>query len=239
MAAGKHLPSLLKTVEHLLDVAKSHGNMMAILHLKLYLDTISILIGKGSSDYAKVQDAALKFPASLYHQAFRAFWIGHSERCHHLFERYGEATKNQSWGSKHQINFHLLYHGLNSLQIIRRTSVQKTKACPGNSLDALKISAGCSHWNFRNKVHLMEAEIFSYEGKHKEAKASYDAAIASAKCVSFVHEQGLACERAGFHYKKIGDKKNACNFFNQAKQCYTEWGSQMKVDSITRRLDAL
>ena len=105
MTAGKHLPTLLKTVEHLLGVMKSHGNVMAILHLSLDLDTISILIRKGSSNYAKVQDKALELPASLYHQAFRAFWIGHSERCHHLFEKVVKRTKESFMGEQAPIGF--------------------------------------------------------------------------------------------------------------------------------------
>ena len=152
MTAGKHLPTLLKTVEHLLGVMKSHGNMMAILHLSLDLDTISILIRKGSSNYAKVQDKALELPASLYHQAFRAFWIGHSERCHHLFEKLVKRTKNHSWGSSHQSGFQALYHGLNALKMMKRTSSQQMKAAPRNALQLLKILSGCSQWNYGNKV---------------------------------------------------------------------------------------
>ena len=87
------------------------------------------------------------------------------------------------------------------------------------------------------KVHLLEAENFSFHGNHEEAKASYAAAITSARCSRFIHEQGLACELAGFHYKKIGNHRSAWSFFNQAKQCYADWGSQIKVDSITRQLE--
>lgn len=83
----------------------------------------------------------------------------------------------------------------------------------------------------------MEAEIFSGEGEHEKAKASYAAAITSARCSRFIHEQGLACELAGFHYKRIGDYNSACDLFNQAKQCYEKWGSQLKVDSISHQLE--
>ena len=79
----------------------------------------------------------------------------------------------------------------------------------------------------------------SHEGKHDEAKASYVASINSAKASGFIHEQGLACELAGKHCKKVGDNGSARNFFNQAKVCYTEWGSQMRVDSITSQLNFL
>ena len=88
------------------------------------------------------------------------------------------------------------------------------------------------------KVHLLEAECFSQEGRHDEAKASYAAAITSARCSRFVHEQGLACEMAGFHYKKMGDDRSAWGFFHQAKECYETWGSQVKVAKMSRQLES-
>jgi hypothetical protein len=85
----------------------------------------------------------------------------------------------------------------------------------------------------------LEAEMKSFDGKHNEAKASYVASISSAEASGFIHEQGLACELAGKHCKKVGDNSSARTFFNQAKVCYTEWGSQMRVDSITSQLKLL
>jgi hypothetical protein len=89
------------------------------------------------------------------------------------------------------------------------------------------------------KVHLLEAEQFSLQNHNSEAQASYAAAINSARSSGFIHEQGLACELAGHHHKKINDLRSAWSFFDQAKRCYTDWGSQMKVDSVTRQLDSL
>ena len=68
--------------------------------------------------------------------------------------------------------------------------------------------------------------------------ASYATAIRSARSSRFIHEQGLACELAGYHYKRNGDLSGARSLFGQAKKCYTDWGSQMKVDSITHALDS-
>ena len=87
------------------------------------------------------------------------------------------------------------------------------------------------------QVHLLEAESFSRLGNHGKAKASYAAAIASARSSRFVHEQGLACELAGLHYKNIGDHRTALDYLKQAKQCYADWGSQMKVNSINHQLE--
>ncbi len=90
-----------------------------------------------------------------------------------------------------------------------------------------------------SQVHLLEAEHFSIQNNNLEAQESYTAAINSARLCGFIHEQGLACELAGYHYKKVCDYSSAWSFFDQAKRCYTEWGSQMKVDSVTCQIDSL
>jgi hypothetical protein len=92
---------------------------------------------------------------------------------------------------------------------------------------------------YSSQVHLLEAEQFSLRNHNSKAQASYAAAISSARSSGFIHEQGLACELAGRHYKKIDEFRSAWSFFDQAKRCYTEWGSQMKVDYVTQQLDSL
>ena len=81
--------------------------------------------------------------------------------------------------------------------------------------------------------------MFSLQNKISEARTSYAAAISSARSSGFIHEQGLACERAGYHCKKISDSRSAWTYFDRAKQCYIEWGSQMMVDRITIQLESL
>ncbi len=90
-----------------------------------------------------------------------------------------------------------------------------------------------------SQVHLLEAEQFSFEKRIIEAQKSYDAAISTARSSGFIHEEGLACELAGYHYKKIGDLSSALSFFGQAKRCYTEWGSRMKFDSVSVQFDSI
>ena len=86
---------------------------------------------------------------------------------------------------------------------------------------------------------MLEAEHFSSQNLNSEAQASYAAAISSARSSGFIHEQGLACELAGYHRKKVCDFSSAWSHFDQAKRCYAEWGSQMKVDSVTCQLGFL
>lgn len=83
---------------------------------------------------------------------------------------------------------------------------------------------------------MLEAEILSASNKRDKAKVSFNAAITAARSAKFVHEQGLACELAALHCIRYKDYEDASNLFKQAQKCYTEWGSQMKVDQITKQL---
>ncbi len=96
-----------------------------------------------------------------------------------------------------------------------------------------------SSWNYQCKIHLLEAEVYSTTDYKDKANVSYNAAIAAARSSKFVHEQGLSCELAALHYLKSRDYASATNLFKEAKECYEKWGSEVKVDSITKQLEKL
>ena len=108
------------------------------------------------------------------------------------------------------------------------------------AIAAMKDAAANSDWNFTNKLRLLEAEQKSMTKNHGRAIDLYDASIESAKRSGFVHEQGLACEKAGFYFKnKNGDSEKALEYFKQARECYEEWGSSVKVNLIQSEIDGL
>mmetsp|Transcript_7945 Transcript_7945/g.17919 ORF Transcript_7945/g.17919 Transcript_7945/m.17919 type:complete len:1329 (+) Transcript_7945:91-4077(+) len=243
--AGENLPTLLKKVDYYLELTDLYKNELTKTYLLIFRDTISTLIDKGESTSSKsnsndatVENAMNNAHCSktmYFHRAIQAYWLGHSERCHHYIGKVLQMS-NATEGLNGIVITYI--HGLNSFQVLKRQNTSKLRLIPKNAIAALKTATSHSRWNFRNKVHLLEAENFSFQGNNEEAKASYAAAITSARCSRFVHEQGLACELAGHHYKKIGNHRSAWSFYDQAKQCYAEWGSQMKVDGITRQLES-
>jgi len=104
----------------------------------------------------------------------------------------------------------------------------------------MKEAAANSDWNFTNKLRLLEAEQQCLTKHHRRAIDLYKASIESAKRSGFIHEQGLACEKAGFYFKdKNSDSEKALEYFKQARQCYEQWGSSMKVDFIQNEIDDL
>ncbi|KAL7430547.1 hypothetical protein ACHAXM_002326 [Skeletonema potamos] len=74
---------------------------------------------------------------------------------------------------------------------------------------------------------------------HCQAMVLFEASVTSAKKSGFIHEEGLAYERAGFYCKRTMNHEKALDYFNQARECYEKWGSNVKVDFIEKELDEL
>jgi len=108
--------------------------------------------------------------------------------------------------------------------------------CIQQAINVLRERGEKSAWNFQGKIHLLEAEMLSSTGKKDKARVSFNAAISAAKSSKFVHEQGLACELAAFHCLRYGDNDRALHLFQQAQDCYTKWGSEVKVESIKQQI---
>jgi hypothetical protein len=132
------------------------------------------------------------------------------------------------------------FSGLNSLDLLKKKSTAKSKEGIRLAFAAIKPAAANSDWNFTNKLHLLEAEHQSFhQNRQSQTIVLYDASIASAKRSGFIHEQGLACEKAGFYCKRMKNNGKALEYFNQARECYEGWGSSVKVCFIEKELDGL
>jgi len=143
-----------------------------------------------------------------------------------------------------------LWLGLNCLDLLRNhKQVNKSREGIRVAIAAMEDAATNSEWNFMNKLRLLEAEQLTLTKHHWRAINKYDASIESAKKAGFIHEQGLACEKAGFYFKKMdsnnkkaleySNNEKAMVYFKQARECYKEWGSSVKVDSIQKEIDSL
>ena len=103
---------------------------------------------------------------------------------------------------------------------------------------SMKVAASHAESNFRNKLELLEAEQYGITPLQNSVTAlyAYDTAIASARKSKFIHEEGLACEKAGFYCKKMEDDEKAFTYFNRARECYEKWGSTVRVEYIQKEL---
>lgn len=243
MSGEKKLTSLLKEIDYYLHLLETYKSEVAKKYLLAFRETVSKLIDKGeeTSIEAKeclgdVSDSGNKFIGTFYfHQAFRHFWLGYNERCCHFAQKcFGRIPQG-----KYLVCLIKFYYGLNLIDTLKK----KMNAAKQKEVDEIvtfmKVVVTHAGSNGRNKLELLEAEQYALAARHSEAVASYDAAIASAKKSKFTHEQGLACEKAGFYFKMIGRAQNALLYFQQAHACYEEWGSTVKVEVIQRELDEL
>ncbi|KAL7526795.1 LOW QUALITY PROTEIN: hypothetical protein ACHAXR_005057, partial [Thalassiosira sp. AJA248-18] len=245
---GEHLPSLLEETDYYYKLASRFDHKIAKTYLAIFREVISKLIDKGASTSPKrgmeipteeTINANAKFGRALFiNRALQSFWLGYYDRCHHHVDK---LLKMPTLGSQNQRVF-LFYGALNAFRGVKKGiangfRLSKVHQIFKSAMTALKSAAELSPWNYSNKVSLLEAEKYSFDQENDAAKAAYATAISLARSSKFIHEQGLAAELAAFHFQKIGDNENAQVHFTQAKQCYAEWGSQMKVDSITCQLE--
>jgi len=249
MFGGENLQACLTEVDYHLEVMHRIQHKLILPYMLEYRETIVFLIGtsvglKGNSantlELTSDAKQTKRDQVQFMNRMLRSFWGGYSSRCHY----YAKKTIETSTGGNFNKQYITWLTGLNSFRGIKNkngtgSQFLKVKETFKHAISTVRAAAEISRWNFQNKVHLLEAEMFSFEGEDVEAQASYASAITSSASSGFFHEQGLSCELAGLHYKKIGQLSVACNFLQRAKQCYAEWGSQMKVDSISKMLESL
>ena len=117
ISAEQDLPSLLKEIDyylHLLDVYKSE---MAKKFILCYRETVSTLIDRGEAtgieaklSYADATDPGIGnklLEVFYFHQVFRNYWLGYTERCHH----YGKKSLTISRPGHFFIFVIKFYHG--------------------------------------------------------------------------------------------------------------------------------
>ena len=90
-----------------------------------------------------------------------------------------------------------------------------------------------SEWNFRHKLLLLNAELESLSGDLDKAARTYDEAISVATKHGFIHEQAIACERAGlFFSERMRNTERAKQYFARSYTYYIGWGASRKASDL-------
>ena len=126
------------------------------------------------------------------------------------------------------------YTGLVAVAMAKEKEDKKLMDQARACLDKMKSYATqCCH-NFEHKQRLLEAEIAVFDCKYDVAASLYDDSIRLAGENGFVHEQGLAHEKAGSFYFGLNRSKSM-EHFECAKKCFLQWGSPRKVRDLEQR----
>jgi PAS domain S-box-containing protein len=99
-------------------------------------------------------------------------------------------------------------------------------------LQQLEVWAKYCPENFGNRAALVGAEIARIEGRDTDAMALYEEAILSARTNGFVHNEGLAYERASAYYRARGFDQFDELYLRNALACYVLWGAGGKVSQL-------
>ena len=156
IVAGNRLPTVLEKVDYYLKLANTYQNEMIKTFLSINRETISILIDNGGSssstpfavDVPTDTEETMVLEEMYYNRAIHAYWQGYSERCQHYIEKLILQHPHLTW-RLHIITF---IEGMNSFQLLKRTSNGRLRSIPMNAILVLKTAASLSSCNWQNKV---------------------------------------------------------------------------------------
>ncbi|KAL3760940.1 hypothetical protein ACHAWU_009619 [Discostella pseudostelligera] len=245
LLSGENLLCLRKEVDYHLDIMARFKHTVFRDPVLAYRETISKLIDKAQSptmnehrnsenstfDSMNTQRSNVIMFLNI---VLQSFWLGHSDRCEHYAKR---ALNLRLLGSQNWLVL-LFYAALNAFRVYRKgkrgaTQLANLRLNCADALNKMRPFAALSPSNYNGKVLLLESEMHSLEAEDEEAQSSYTAAISASANM---------CDRACFgsgHYTRINQPEIALEFFRQAKDCYAQWGSEMKVEFITKQMSLL
>ena len=156
IVAGTRLPTVLEKVDYYLKLANTYQNEMIKTFLSINRETISTLIDNGgsssstpfASDVPTDTEETMVLEEMYYNRAIQAYWQGYSERCQHYIGKLILQHPHLTW-RLHIITF---IEGMNSFQLLKRTSNGRLRSLPRNAILVLKTAASLSSCNWRNKV---------------------------------------------------------------------------------------
>ena len=250
MFGGENLPSLLEESDSIIEQMARFDQKVGKRFIGIYREVIVTLIGNGANPFTTIQNEETAGESSKYdkefsiNRALQSYWSGHTTRCSHYVDK---LLAMKVLGSRNRI-YILFFGALNAFRGVKskrngngssKTKFPKVRKMNKEATELLKTVSKTCPPNFANKLRLLEAEFYSFEQKNEAAKSAYEAAISLSQSNKFIHEQGLSAELAGIHFQRIGDNETAVRYFNEAKECYEKWGSQMKVGFITGLLEKI
>eukprot|EP00804_Cyclotella_cryptica_P020127 CCRYP_014899-RB/>CCRYP_014899-RB protein AED:0.03 eAED:0.03 QI:211/1/1/1/1/1/6/342/1334 len=233
--SGTNLLCIKDEIEHDLKMAKHHSMPHLVMKLSFYYETVLTLIGdESASSTLQLDREGSERPTFdrestfLFCRIVTSTYFGYFERVKSMAKKWEFSIDAHSRMLNLRVAYISFYYGLSLVSLRRRKRSKNVPEKVIMMLEVLKTAADRSEWNFKNKVSLLKAEKLSCCLDNSAAEAEYDIAIAAAKSSKFIHEEGLACELAGMHYKRLKNNEKAVALFNRAERCYKYWGSQKK-----------
>ena len=94
-----------------------------------------------------------------------------------------------------------------------------------NAVMQMKEWSTHSDWNFKNKLLLLEAELYYTNKDFDNAAICYEASVKAAREHKFIHEEAIASELGGDFFYEIGFRPKAKSFYLHSIECFKKWGA--------------
>jgi len=108
-----------------------------------------------------------------------------------------------------------------------------------DAIQTLRKWVKSSDWNFSSKLYLLEAEFYFLREDDERALVCYHASIKAAHDHRFVHEEGLAEEKAATYFLYKSRHDDAMRHFMNAKKCYEVWGAHALAQRVDKAIAIL
>jgi diguanylate cyclase (GGDEF)-like protein/PAS domain S-box-containing protein len=89
--------------------------------------------------------------------------------------------------------------------------------------------------SFLDKYALVAAEMARIEQRDLDAMRLYEQAIGAAHLNGFIHNEGIAYERAAAFYRERAFDAFADTYLSKARDCFAQWGAGGKVRQLAAR----
>ncbi|KAL3791816.1 hypothetical protein HJC23_002447 [Cyclotella cryptica] len=241
--AGTNLLALKRDIGNYSKLATQYAQKQLRCNLLMMNKIVSRLIGDDREECsADEKDIPAWEESEFSLEMMTSFYLGHMERVCHKSKLWEDLDDSM----KKKVPFRVIYIGFfsglasASLYSYGKKNSQRHLSNVAKSLEILEKAANFSVWNFKNKASLLRATMLAITAEDDAViQSEFNRAILASRSSKFVHEEGLACELAGMHYKKRGMKSLALSFFHQAELCYKSWGSHVKVRQMVRQIELM
>ncbi|KAL7482010.1 hypothetical protein ACHAW6_007699 [Cyclotella cf. meneghiniana] len=238
--AGTNLLALKIDIANYLQLAGQYAQKQLQCNLLMMKENVSRLIGDETVQDEKDIPAWEECEFCL--EMMTSFYLGHMERVYHKSKLWEELDHSVKKNMPPRVIYIAFFSGLASASLYSygKKNSQRHLSNIAKSVSILENAMSFSEWNFKNKACLLRAVLLAVtDGNDVEIGSEFDCAILASRSSNFVHEEGLACELAGAHYKKTGNRSLALTYFRQAESCYQSWGSLVKVRHMTHQIELM
>jgi hypothetical protein len=208
---------------------------MQLVHSMLgRAEDVNILSGKINVEGAETVSASDKFSISRTCMLFLALYLGEYERAARISTQLQRLQNEVLAGFTFQSMTFMA--GLSEVVYARQSSKKNPKAGKP-ALMKLRHWAKFCPANVLSRVYLIEAERDALKDNRERALRKFQASIDQADEQGFVQEQALACELAAATLVGWERKREAREFYRQARLLYERWGSPVKVEQMNKYLE--